>query len=741
MDEFNFLVPADKLTGYGTSSVGGIFARGYGYFKDSAIHNSSSTIDKRGTWCALRDYTGEWGNNTNRKKNNGDATNPANHFNWIAGQRVSKKGKLYEANIDQAWNQFDPETDTNAWQEIIKDIRLPQDAEVLDCLGLNWGVGEGTNAFSYSDRKWSDGTTIRDLPDPFGYYKMISPTTKKMCYITISFNPNTNPGIGIANMCWNDLVARQPELVEVDRFTMRFGTQLYYVRIPTKEEVTLLCAYNNKVGSNAIVPRNVAFCQTPGPGVETVKALSSAGENTPTETDVNVRSRILEICFVLTPIPEGEEPYQTAMLNKLYPNITLPQGNLSWSTENLTEGPDTNYFPAGLKLAYDRFTDTGYFGRVPVGTFKSYKKLMDTYGVSGRTQHYDGTGTNDRDVKFYDMFYYHGLVVYIPNGAPWSNMSFDYCKSQGILFGANMGTYHSYPGDAKLEDSKDNWYRISGMNVNRWNISPHYGIWNAPRKSQWSLLSNDIGYLGNDKSVWSTCYAKILNFTSNPYGSYNTWSIIVPTGNKFTIKDRNVFEARTISSADIGEFTKSVYVGTASGNKIYAFNSVHCLSNNNIATSGLYGLENSLFRPMLTLKPVDPGITNPIILSCQVRAKCIARPYGWDRTMKLTPLYSAYNIKSIELSLNTDARGNLLVNGNKHPNAVMAGIVPPKADETICVEYKTFEQKDSSNEYTLKVTFDNGKILYVTAALVGTGFSYANQDNTDSRIYRLSDLV
>ena len=109
--------------------------------------------------------------------------------------------------------------------------------------------------------------------------------------------------------------------------------------------------------------------------------------------------------------------------------------------------------------------------------------------------------------------------------------------------------------------------------------------------------------------------------------------------------------------------------------------------------------------------------------------------------MKLTPLYSAYSIKSIELSLNTDAKGNLMVNGNKHPNAVMAGIVPPKADETICVEYKTFEQKDSSNDYSLKVTFDNGKILYVTAALVGTGFSYANQDNTDSRIYRLSDLV
>ena len=305
-----------------------------------------------------------------------------------------------------------------------------------------------------------------------------------------------------------------------------------------------------------------------------------------------------------------------------------------------------------------------------------------------------------------------------------------------------MGTYHSYPGDAKLEDSKDNWYRISGMNISRWNVSLVFNNWSIGRTNEYNLLSNNIGYLGNNKSVWSYCYAKILNYTTNPFSSYNTWSMIIPVGRAFTIKDRSIYEGKTIASADTGESGKNIYIGTHSGNPALGIYSVFITAANNIASSGEYPPTTTIkFRPMLTLKPVDPGITNPIILSCQVRAKCITRPYGWDRTMKLTPLYSAYNIKSIELSLNTDARGNLLANGNKHPNAVMAGIVPPKADETICVEYKTFEQKDSSNEYALKVTFDNGKILYVTAALVGTGFSYANQDNTDSRIYRLSDLV
>ena len=308
-----------------------------------------------------------------------------------------------------------------------------------------------------------------------------------------------------------------------------------------------------------------------------------------------------------------------------------------------------------------------------------------------------------------------------------------------------MGSYHSYVGDAKLEDSKDNWYRISGMNISRWNTEPALGIWNNLRKNPLKdLQNNDIGYLGNDKSLWSYCYSKILNYTSNFQKNYNTWARVVPCGRSFTIKDRAQYEAKTIGSIDKPELAKGVYITSGvETHKYYltCFGAQITELNNLIMYPVNPNEANVLFRPMLTLKPVVPGITNPIILSCQVRAKCITRPYGWDRTMKLTPLYSVYSIKSIELSLNTDARGNLVANGNKHPNAVMAGIVPPKADETICVEYKTFEQKDSSNDYSLKVTFDNGKILYVTAALVGTGLSVADQDNTDSRIYRLSDLV
>ena len=616
---------ADK---YKNSSTGGVFiGNGTGTPKlrtalltDTTDPFFNANIDKRGTWSALRDYTGEWGNNTNRKKNNGDATNPANHFNWIAGQRVSKKGKLYEAKIDQAWNQYDPETDTSAWKEIEYDVALPSYVEILDCLGLNWGVGEGTSAFSYSDRKWSDGTSIGDVLATAGKYnaiKMISPTTKKVCFLIGAYSDDPNKQ-GITNMCWNDLVARQPEYTEVDRFTMRFGTELYYVRIPTKEELMLALdvdPFDQEFDSpdTSAIMKNYFYIQSPGVGAETVNVLSYDKDDTNKtltykDVPVNVKSRTGTVTFVLTPIPEGEEPYQTAMLNKLYPNMTLPQGNLSWSTESLTEGPDTNYFPAGLKLAYDKFTDTGYFGRIPVGTFKSYKQLMNTYGVSGRTEHYDGTGTNDKDVKFYDMFYYHGLVVYIPNGAPWSNMSFDYCKSLGLLFGTNMGSYHSYVGDAKLEDSKDNWYRISGLSLTNRNFITSQQEDKAGSENSFSLIS---------KSVSATILFKAVNgFTPRNTGDL-TKSPNMVIGREFIIKDHsngmdNILPFNGNLAGNGVQTLGKTFVRDNIGNRIFI------ISMDNDRLRGTLPDQADLqtaLRPMLTLKPVGNNDQDGVFLN------------------------------------------------------------------------------------------------------------------------------
>ena len=191
-----------------------------------------------------------------------------------------------------------------------------------------------------------------------------------------------------------------------------------------------------------------------------------------------------------------------------------------------------------------------------------------------------------------------------------------------------MGTYHSYPGDAKLEDSKDNWYRISGMNISRWNVSPIFNNWSTGRTNEYNLFSNNIGYLGNNKSVWSYCYAKILNYTTNPFSSYNTWSMIIPVGRAFTIKDRSIYEGKTIASTNTGESGKNIYIGTHSGNAALGIYSVFITAANNIASSGEYPPTTTIkFRPMLTLKPVSGGVIDKFTLKIQVtRYLTILRP-------------------------------------------------------------------------------------------------------------------
>ena len=331
-----------------------------------------------------------------------------------------------------------------------------------------------------------------------------------------------------------------------------------------------------------------------------------------------------------------------------------------------------------------------------------------------------------------------------------------------------MGTYHSYPGDAKLEDSKDNWYRISGMNISRWNLT----TWGNTSRSLWDYVANGGFVLAKagrglaGKSHWSDLLYKALKqddaltlprgeSTSTGVvdgfarfawsGGNNNMDSLDIAGNSFDFKNR-------LTKADGAADTLALNCTTSQGGlygkastifyNMYNIESTLHANNYYFRDTPIEPNRNSCcFRPMLTLKPVDPGITNPIIFSGKVRSKCITRPYGWDRTSQLIPSYSVYNIRSIELALNVDLRGNPLNNNAKYTNEVLAGRVPPKVEENICIEYKTYEQKASDNAYQLKVTFDNGKVLYVFDALAGTGISYANQDNTQSRIYRLSDLV
>ena len=188
-----------------------------------------------------------------------------------------------------------------------------------------------------------------------------------------------------------------------------------------------------------------------------------------------------------------------------------------------------------------------------------------------------------------------------------------------------MGSYHSYVGDAKLEDSKDNWYRISGMNLNRVNFYVGHGGWNTLNKIPHtgdSLQNNEIGYYLSSKSILSDAYAKICsNFNSVPVAT-NLLAMVPIFGNTFNIKDRDVdvntlnFPMTHTYNGNIGKSVRRVLVNLVA-DELWCADVV-----GNTGGCFTYGSSvintSSSFRPMLTLKPVGGGVIDKFTLKIKI---------------------------------------------------------------------------------------------------------------------------
>ena len=162
-----------------------------------------------------------------------------------------------------------------------------------------------------------------------------------------------------------------------------------------------------------------------------------------------------------------------------------------------------------------------------------------------------------------------------------------------------MGTYHSYPGDAKLEDSKDNWYRISGMNTTGADM---FGFKYSEKAAG--------GQYGIRNSTTQVTLFKLVQSFTNIYGIDPVTENIDSRGNAFIIKDKQL------------EF-QNIFPDDSRDKKLYG--KAYYISNHTPLYIGIYGIrtlasprgirletvqpdENVYFRPMLTLKPVGAQI-------------------------------------------------------------------------------------------------------------------------------------
>lgn len=453
---------------------------------------------------------------------------------------LNEKGVKYGENRDQHQNLFSREPEI--WSEHIFPLKLPTYYELLSKLHISLSASKTDHNIKDKDKKifWnnfdshsintsdtldrvapknirdftynnnkdnktvikeyedSDKSTNNVLESPFPHYtQFYSATSKKIGFIT-------NYTMSIS---WLDILAAHPELVEGDVFTARFGGRLYYVRLPSRDDLTAFynisvyyVVHNDKAPHYDLTKTNDPKIRVTGikelilqPNGKKIKTMSK-GEYSETqftkrpitvEEEGSVNS-VYNCRFVLIPLEEDEAPYRLENLKRKYPNfdfLDLLSKETGNETKTLKDGKiqifkvtqqflilnnndSFNHIGGPREYNYDMWMDVGYLGRIHHSLIKSYKNLMEGYGALPKTKLTDGTGTKSNDVQWYDVFYYHGTLGLIPNGAPWIGYTFEQLKDLGLLFGCDMEGYSKYCGDIlvkSIDKEAYNKIRISGM--------------------------------------------------------------------------------------------------------------------------------------------------------------------------------------------------------------------------------------------------------------------------------------
>lgn len=372
-----------------------------------------------------RAYVGNWGSEYELRKGSNNEVGFAHHHKYYKGQRVSFRNKLYEALQDHNWKTTnDPEVDKLNWKPVVEDLLLPSIDELVDSLGIAYNTCEvpfepgATNTFTF----WSDKNKIGNVNYDSKWIKMLSPTTKRVCYVLNQCLIN--------EISYNDIVSRFKEYVMVDKFTMVFGTRLYYVRLSTQEEEVLL----QKLPANQGIDlnNNVLVCTTAVDKANTVRIVNYAKLG-----KIKTDTRSCGFRIVITPIDNKEAPY-----NKIPASFPMPKGQ---------------------KFLYDKYTDTGYFGAMKMSEFINPKQLSEYLGVT------DGTDISNTVNKWF-VYYEHGRIVYRPNKPIRSGVTFETLRKLGLVFGTDMGSYHRASKYFFTGEGVSGLFSVELMNTTRFNI-------------------------------------------------------------------------------------------------------------------------------------------------------------------------------------------------------------------------------------------------------------------------------
>ena len=220
----------------------------------------------------------------------------------------------------------------------------------------------------------------------FGYNGKILYTTKKPISMQIA---------------WTDLAKR--DVVYGNR-TLRIGRRLYWVRLLTKEEYTMLMnnLTNGKLANMSESDLSLSSKTWIEDFQESPIRIRMTGKGQEVVSDPKYRDGVWRP--VLELIPEGSEPYRN-----------LP--NCPVATDEVFQ--------------YDPYSDTGYFGVVPYDKIMKADELITAVGHSGGSNQYLDAG--------YLKFYWHGRILYINKKTIKNNVIWQMGLDSHSVHGVDMG--------------------------------------------------------------------------------------------------------------------------------------------------------------------------------------------------------------------------------------------------------------------------------------------------------------
>lgn len=415
-----------------------------GYFGELAYADciqDSAPRDYFGNWATLKKIAANYNGENLYKDHN---INSGDYLvNAPIGSQVHYNDKLYYAKKYLRFKdntfQVEPGTDDSCW---VLDTRETLDTPKRFVFNVGIGYNARPNKLQGNlDMKANDGadwhrdaypdtdkpSTIPNYIYPWGMNAANSNTVPsaydipKCSWLKFVYKGKIlyTPKLPLlASIAWNDMA--KVHAVYGDR-TMRIGSRLYYYRLLKEEEyrellVGLTDGTLDSLNSSelALDVGTVTNCNIFKNSIKHVwledfregtsrKVATLNGSNV-VVSDKSPRSACGVYRPVLELIPEGEEPYNN-----------LPDAPICYNE----------------KFQYDKYTDTGYFGRIKAADFINGDTLCATIGYTAGTSY----------LPNYDWlkFYYHGQIVFMPMSPLRHTNSWVNMNDKNILYGCDLG--------------------------------------------------------------------------------------------------------------------------------------------------------------------------------------------------------------------------------------------------------------------------------------------------------------